>query len=427
MRILLNFFRSASPIILALALPSVVFAGDGSKFMGVASCSSSNCHGSQAPRNSTNVLQNEYVTWSKHDKHAQAWLVLANDRSKKIAEHLGLGDPQKEPLCLDCHATYVADRKHQGEKYTVEDGVSCESCHGASERWLSGHENKGSTHAGNLKEGLSDIVNPDKRAKLCTTCHVGTADKNLPHRIMGAGHPRLSFELDTFGALMPWHWEIDQDYTERKSDYSAVKFWLAGQVEIAKRNTELMLSPKFASDGMWPEFALYNCSSCHHGLGENRWKEGNYEGRPGEPRPNIASALLLSQVLMPFDETLAKSLQEKLHALLSKSKSGNAADDIGAIKTMLEGAVKSRVLNLKVGAGETNELLHSLVRFGLSDRHFAYEEAEQIAMGISAVLAERSPDQNQYKSEVEAMYKALASFDSYSLGDFRGALGGIGK
>ena len=46
---------------------------DGQKHLGVASCASSVCHGAPLERQSTTVLQNEYVTWSRHDHHSGAY------------------------------------------------------------------------------------------------------------------------------------------------------------------------------------------------------------------------------------------------------------------------------------------------------------------------------------------------------------------
>jgi hypothetical protein len=55
---------------------------------------------------------------------------------------------------------------------------------------------------------------PEVRAKLCLSCHFGTEDKFATHRIMGAGHPRISFELDTFTEIQPAHFRVDEDYKE---------------------------------------------------------------------------------------------------------------------------------------------------------------------------------------------------------------------
>ena len=149
----------------AVALPSDPV------FMGPGSCSSSNCHGDIKPRNSSNVLQNEYTTWSKHDRHSKAYLTLLNQDSKTIASNLGITDASKAPLCLSCHATYVEEASQKGERFRLEDGVACESCHGAANGWLKTHAEIGSTHADNVKNGLTDLVPLDARASLCLSCH----------------------------------------------------------------------------------------------------------------------------------------------------------------------------------------------------------------------------------------------------------------
>ena len=53
--------------------------------LGVVSCAGSTCHGATKPFQNSSVLQNEFVTWQRHDKHAQAYKVLLNDQSKRIA------------------------------------------------------------------------------------------------------------------------------------------------------------------------------------------------------------------------------------------------------------------------------------------------------------------------------------------------------
>ena len=55
-------------IYLMLALPLVASAElpdkAANKHMGVATCATSQCHGSVVPREGSNVMQNEYITWT---------------------------------------------------------------------------------------------------------------------------------------------------------------------------------------------------------------------------------------------------------------------------------------------------------------------------------------------------------------------------
>ena len=61
--------------------------------LGTVTCASSLCHGSVKLWKDSNVLQNEYLTWSRIDKHARAYNVLLNERSQRIAKNLGLSQP----------------------------------------------------------------------------------------------------------------------------------------------------------------------------------------------------------------------------------------------------------------------------------------------------------------------------------------------
>ena len=77
-----------------------------SRTLGVVTCANSLCHGSVSPWKDAKILQNEYVTWSRVDKHAtKAYRVLFGERSARIAAILGYKDPaHRVKACLDCHA-----------------------------------------------------------------------------------------------------------------------------------------------------------------------------------------------------------------------------------------------------------------------------------------------------------------------------------
>jgi hypothetical protein len=71
--------------------------------VGTYGCSARACHGGLEPLRGSSVLQNEHTTWILHDKHADAYRVLFNERSQTIARNLG-GKPAHEDVrCLACH------------------------------------------------------------------------------------------------------------------------------------------------------------------------------------------------------------------------------------------------------------------------------------------------------------------------------------
>lgn len=106
-----------------------------------------------------------YDKWAA-TKHASAYTVLAGEKAQAIAKDLKIEDPQKSEKCLICHVTgYEASAKLKGEKYTLEEGVSCEACHGPGGDYLKSHAKKD-----NQKQAAADgLMKPTKED--CVTCH----------------------------------------------------------------------------------------------------------------------------------------------------------------------------------------------------------------------------------------------------------------
>ncbi len=75
---------------------------------------------------------NQAEVWL-HSAHAKAYEVLASDEAKAIAKEKGLGDPQQEAECLACHTTQGFHSEAEVDpkgKYSLDEGVGCEVCHG---------------------------------------------------------------------------------------------------------------------------------------------------------------------------------------------------------------------------------------------------------------------------------------------------------
>ena len=104
----------------------------------------------------------QYKSWEA-SKHAKAYEVLASEEAKKIAQAKGIADPQKDAQCLKCHVTgYGVDAKLLGEGYKMEEGVGCESCHGA------GGDYKG-VMKDSAKSKENGLIEPNEDA--CKKCH----------------------------------------------------------------------------------------------------------------------------------------------------------------------------------------------------------------------------------------------------------------
>src|SRR5262245_44988329 len=151
------------------------------KHLGVASCASSICHGSARPLDAHAVQQNEYVTWAHFDPHAGAYRILLEERSQAIARRLGIGPAQEAKVCLDCHADNAAAAQ-RGPRFQLSDGIGCEACHGGSEAWIARHDDSPSPPRTELESlGLYRGEDPQRRAALCVTCHVGAGERFADH------------------------------------------------------------------------------------------------------------------------------------------------------------------------------------------------------------------------------------------------------
>jgi DnaJ-class molecular chaperone len=62
--------------------------------------------------------------------HAGAMKTLANEESKKIAAAKGIADPTTDPACIKCHSTVGHIDQSLVAGIKIDEGVSCESCHG---------------------------------------------------------------------------------------------------------------------------------------------------------------------------------------------------------------------------------------------------------------------------------------------------------
>ena len=180
------------------------------KFNGPGGCASSSCHGSILPKTVTRIPQNEYSIWAGQDKHARAYQVLSNDVSVRMGKILGLKTPPSEnQKCLACHALAVAPEQ-RAQSFEIDDGVSCENCHGPASGWLGPHTVKG-WEAKSAEEkdklGMRVLTDLAVRSHTCLHCHVGTEEKWVDHQMIAAGHPDLTFELNLFSSVMPRHWK----------------------------------------------------------------------------------------------------------------------------------------------------------------------------------------------------------------------------
>lgn len=377
--------------------------------LGVVNCASSLCHGSIAGWDGSPVVQNEYVVWSRLDKHARAYQLLLNERSRRIAANLGLPQPaHQSKVCLDCHAHNPATAPAPAQK--VSDGITCEGCHGPAQRWIASHTAPDASHRGNLANGLYPSDEPLARARLCLSCHFGNADKYVSHRIMAAGHPRLSFEMETFTNLQPAHFKVDADYVRRKGPVDGVRVWAIGQAMAVATQIDILLDPKRGRDGAFPELTLFDCHACHHPMADTRWKPITAFGKsisPGLVRLNDSGMLMLRLILRQVDPALGERFIAAVREL-NQAVAGHG--DMGARALAVRRLAEEAAARI-AGSGVSNDNLRAmalaLVDDGLAGAYPDYAGAEQAAMALGSVV-NTLHKLGQFKSAA-ALNKGLAN------------------
>lgn len=377
---------------LAQQTPALPFS-DETPHLGVASCAGSSCHGALEPWQNSTVAQREFITWEEKDPHSSAYQTLLNEDSRRIASNLGLANAHEADICLDCHADNVpVERRAKG--FQISDGVGCEACHGGAVNWLGVHISGKADHQTNLAAGLFPTEEPVARAKLCLSCHFGTKDRFITHRIMGAGHPRLAFELDTYSWTQPSHFEIDADYQERKPGISSVQVWAVGQAIAVDSLLDAMLDPNRNRDGIFPELMFFDCHACHHPMSNVRWAPREIHGiGPGVPRIYDANLIMLGVIAKRLDAAAAERIATKTKALHQASLEGHASvlDAAAALKNETSALIE-RFATHKFTADDTKALIASVLEEGLRGEYVDYAAAEQATMAMSAILQAMADD-----------------------------------
>jgi len=132
--------------------------GEKAAFVGAEVCGA--CH-------KTEKQGNQLGIW-KESKHAKAFEVLKSEQANEIATKLGHKTPAVETeACLKCHVSgYNVAAEMKQAKFKMEDGVQCETCHGAGSEYKSLKIMKDRNES--VAHGL--IVH-EKMEDYCTGCH----------------------------------------------------------------------------------------------------------------------------------------------------------------------------------------------------------------------------------------------------------------
>lgn len=293
----MDIIKTLFASIALLAIASVSFAQQ-YKTIGPGSCGTGNtdCHAKET-KNMIDKHKNAVDNLSTSDRLDEILTKYGVDKNKYL---VGSGK------CMSCHGTVITDKTNA----EVEEGVSCENCHGPGSGYKDNHkEAKGKGFA----FGLLDLGSLDKRGEACVRCHYITEQK-----LINAGHPageRFNYLAGMKSVAKHWKRAATDNDLKNRQPFENAK---------AKRGTVKLVSatstkPRATADG------------------EGEDNTGQPASRPEPvrpvpaPRPVAASPVIVESVgpidLPPFptisdsasvDEILLK-VKQRLELLYQKT------------------------------------------------------------------------------------------------------------
>jgi len=346
-----------------------------------------------------------------------------------MAKILKIDQPNKSEKCLVCHSLYVPSEL-RATTFQPDDGVSCENCHGPAVGWLGPHTTESWQHYSateKSKYGMYDTRDLDKRSEKCMSCHVGTADKQVDHEMIAAGHPDLTFELDSFSAAMPRHWKVRSE----DNPWIGVQSWAIGQA-VQLRESLNRLSRR-ASSANWPEYAELECFACHHSLTAptDSWRlttSDYYQGRrAGVPAWNESRYLVFRCFAGVVDEPDAKRLDTALDHLSSViAKWGNPQEISSTAQNaaVVVDQVLQRIKEQQYNQDLTARIMLAIVSNSNAIAAGGERAAEQATMALDTLAIaytsnSKLANEQELRSAIDKLFLQLQSPSAYNAPQFQ--------
>lgn len=270
-------------VIFMLAIAPSVIAQSAFQTIGPVGCGSgkNNCHSNEDPK--------------MIDKHKNAIDdMMGSDNLAAYTEKAGVdlkGVLVGKNICMSCHGTALSGK----ETKEVEQGVSCESCHGAGSGYKGPHlerlptEKKGdpnrSGYTQSLALGLINLKNIAIRAEACVRCHYIT-----DQRVLASGHPdgsKFNYLAGMKSVAKHWTTHAITDADLNKDSFSAAKKskGTTGQV-MAVKNIPVPQPPPPASHS----HCLHTTQGGSHAHGTANASTASYAASHGTRSASAASA-----------------------------------------------------------------------------------------------------------------------------------------
>ena len=417
--------------------------------VGMTGCLAAACHGAPAGK-LLNGERDDYCwqssgsCWAAADPHTAAYSLLTDNprralrvtAAKIMAKYAPGAKATEDARCLACHTNPALAATKEliddaDARVLREQGVSCEACHGNAGQWLQPHTGwKDKPREGVYQAtGMRPLYDLGERALACAGCHVGApaekdgegkvvvAVRDMNHDMIAAGHPRLAFDFAEYQRRLPQHWqEKDRSKTTDKGvTRNEAKTWLVGRVAHAEAACKLLedRATRSATDprSPWPEFAEFNCASCHHNLrvpandaADWRRSDAYLDGRPLGAPPWQTIWPMTSAAGLDSPKRDRSDLVEVVGAM-EKSRPAKAEAARSVASTAVERMTRERKALVKMSDAEVERTAWAYFPKG-APLVPEWDSASQLFYGLAAMeYARGKPDDatvKKYRAGVTA-------------------------
>jgi len=193
----------------------------------------------------------------------------------------------------------------------------------------------------------------------------------------------------------------------------------------------VVLDPKHAPKGLFPELVLFDCTACHHGMDELRWQQRPAaQLPPGLPPLNDANAIMLHVIAERVAPEQAKPLADHLLALhRASTESWAAVEREARALRQIASQLVPVVARHEFGPDDMRALADGVIGAGLARDAADYPGAEQATMALASIASAMRQAGGASEAQAKAMndalnglYESLAKNETYRPDAFVAAL-----
>jgi hypothetical protein len=134
---------------------------------------------------------------------------------------------------------------------------------------------------------------------------------------------------------------------------------------------------------------------------------------------------MLQQALEVLDTTLASSMKQHLKAIHDTYQSDGAPTALAALTALVNERLVAVAAQVPSDDATCAALFKRLTSYAASSSSPTYEVAEQLAMGIQAIVATSAPLRTRYKRDLDKLFTTLKSAESFDPEPFTRAAQGL--